>query len=297
MKPSLALNYSVNLAGIFPSSGGGGATPFPITAQLNLYAGNYNFNNSPAAGGQLMSINQNQALFSLLGTNYGGNGVNTFALPDLRGRTPIGAGQGPGIANVNLGDMPGHEQTVLTLGQLPAHDHTLPGGGFTDITGNSQPFDNMEPSTTLNYMIAINGIFPSRDGSNVSNFPFLGELSLFAGSFAPNGWMFAQGQLLPISQYTALFAILGTTYGGNGLSNFALPDLRGRTIVGAGQGPGLPDWVLGQQDGASSIVLSVSQLPDHNHTLPIPEPSGISLILLGAASFAVFGWRQRRCAR
>jgi microcystin-dependent protein len=292
MKPALALNYSINLEGIFPHFGGSGATPFPILGQLNLYAGNYNFNNSPAAAGQLMAPLQNEAFFNLLGTNYGGNGVDTFALPDLRGRTPIGAGQGPGLANVNLGDMPGHEETTLTIGQLPDHFHALPNGGFTDPAGGNQPFENMEPSIALNYIIAVNGIFPSRDGSNVSNLPFIGEISLFAGNFAPDGWMFAQGQILPISQNTALFAILGTSYGGNGQSTFALPDLRGRNIVGAGQGPGLPNWVIGQQDGSNSIVLNVSQLPDHNHTLPIPEPSGITLILLGAASFTAFRWRR-----
>jgi microcystin-dependent protein len=297
MKPSLAMNYGINLQGIFPTQGGGGPTPFPILGQLNLFAGNFQLGGSPNAQGQLLSISQNTALFSLLGTTYGGNGITTFALPDLQGRTPIGAGQGPGLVNRNLGDKPGHETTTLTVAQLPAHVHTLPGGGVTGVTGNNQPFDNMEPSTALNYIIAVNGIFPPRDGgSTVSSDPFIGEVSLFAGNFAPSGWMFTDGQLLSISQNTALFSILGTTYGGNGITNFALPDLRGRTVVGAGQGPGLPNWDLGERDGADTLSLGLLQLPDHNHTLPVPEPGSVALALLGAACLAAVGWRRRHIA-
>jgi microcystin-dependent protein len=75
--------------------------------------------------------------------------------------------------------------------------------------------------------------------------PLLGQVMLFAGTYAPTGWMFCQGQLLPISEYEALFTILGTTYGGDGQSTFALPNLSGRVAVSAGTGPGLPSWALG----------------------------------------------------
>ena len=294
MKPSLAMNYDINLQGIFPSQGGG-STQFPILGQLNLFAGTFNPGGTAGANGQLLSIAQNTALFSILGTTYGGNGVTTFALPDLQDRTAISFGQAPGLTNRNEGDEIGHETTTLTVGQLPAHVHTLPGGGVTGVTGSNLPFDNMGPSTALNYIIAVNGIFPPRDsGSTVSSDPFIGEVSLFAGNFAPGGWMFCNGQLLSISQNTALFSILGTTYGGNGTTNFALPDLRGRTIVGAGQGPGLPDWVLGETDGAESHSLSIAEMPLHDHTLPAPEPSCIALALVGAAGLAVVGMRRRR---
>ena len=81
--------------------------------------------------------------------------------------------------------------------------------------------------------------------------PFLGQIVMFAGNFAPRGWAMCQGQMLPISQYTALFSILGTTYGGDGRTTFALPDLRGRGPVGMGQGPGLPQRELGEVIGAA----------------------------------------------
>ncbi|MFN8466050.1 MAG: tail fiber protein [Caldilineaceae bacterium] len=93
----------------------------------------------------------------------------------------------------------------------------------------------------------------------------IGEIILFAGNFAPRGWAFCNGQLLQISANTALFSILGVTYGGDGQYNFALPDLRGRVPVGTGQGPGLDNVDLGQQDGESTHTLSTAEMPAHNH--------------------------------
>jgi microcystin-dependent protein len=146
--------------------------------------------------GQLLSINQNQAIFSLLGTTYGGNGITNFALPDLRGRSPAHAGD-----DLVLGEVIGTETHTLTANELPAHAHTFQGSGdlannsspvgavlatkgrggrdiyapagTTPVTpleahslgsaGGSQPHENMQPFTTLNFIIALQGIFPSRD--------------------------------------------------------------------------------------------------------------------------------------
>lgn len=146
--------------------------------------------------GQLLSIAQNQALFALLGTTYGGNGVNTFALPDLRGRSALSSGQGPGLSNYTLGQNGGEESVTLLVSQMPAHNHTVqastaignqasPAGnawaaqgrapiysatanttmspGSTSLAGGSQPHDNRSPYLTLNYVIALQGIFPSRN--------------------------------------------------------------------------------------------------------------------------------------
>ncbi|MCS3795653.1 phage tail protein [Niastella sp. OAS944] len=96
---------------------------------------------------------------------------------------------------------------------------------------------------------------------------FIGEIRLFAPNFAPKNWAFCNGQILAININQALFAILGTTYGGNGSTTFALPDLRGRSAIGAGAGPGLSNYILGQQTGSPSTVLLANQLPQHTHSI------------------------------
>jgi microcystin-dependent protein len=104
--------------------------------------------------------------------------------------------------------------------------------------------------------------------------PFIGEIIMFAGNFNPRGWALCQGQILSIAQNTALFSILGTTYGGNGQTTFALPDLRGRVPVGQGQGPGLPAVSLGEVSGANSSTLTIQQMPSHNHLVRANASNG-----------------------
>jgi microcystin-dependent protein len=99
--------------------------------------------------------------------------------------------------------------------------------------------------------------------------PFIAEIRLFAGNFAPRGWAFCNGQILSIAQNTALFSLLGTTYGGNGQTTFALPDLRGRVPISPGQGPGLPSYTLGQQGGAPSHTLITTEMPAHTHATQV----------------------------
>lgn len=94
---------------------------------------------------------------------------------------------------------------------------------------------------------------------------FIGEIRIFAGNFAPKGWAFCNGDLIPISQNTALFSLLGTTYGGDGKTNFALPDLRGRAPMHQGTGPGLTQRILGDADGVASVTLLPTQMPAHTH--------------------------------
>ena len=96
--------------------------------------------------------------------------------------------------------------------------------------------------------------------------PFVGELMLVGFNFAPVDWALAQGQLLPISQNTALFSLLGTYYGGNGTSNFALPNLQNSVAIGYGQGAGLSNYVIGQQGGSQTVTLLASETPLHTHT-------------------------------
>lgn len=95
--------------------------------------------------------------------------------------------------------------------------------------------------------------------------PFVGEIRMFAGNFAPRGWAFCDGQLLAVSQNDALFSLLGTIYGGDGRTTFGLPDLRGRIPIHAGHGPGLSERRLGSKGGAEKETLTVNQLPSHTH--------------------------------
>ena len=100
--------------------------------------------------------------------------------------------------------------------------------------------------------------------------PFIAEIIMFGGNFAPRGWAFCDGQLLSISSNTALFSILGTTFGGDGRTTFALPDMRGRVSVHPGTGPGLSNRRLGERGGTETVGLNASQIPSHNHTFAPP---------------------------
>jgi microcystin-dependent protein len=170
----------------------------PFIGQIILFAGNFAPRGWAFCNGQLLAINSNQALFSILGTTYGGDGRSTFALPDLRGRAPIGTGQGPGLTDRRLGARTGTETNVLNTTQLPAHTHapavqvatsaaddgnpngrvlagaaadtyTLrnPTAALAGVTsnsvGNNQPINNMPPVLAMNYIIALVGIFPARN--------------------------------------------------------------------------------------------------------------------------------------
>jgi microcystin-dependent protein len=146
--------------------------------------------------------------------------------------------------------------------------------------------------------------------------PFVAEIRIFPFNFAPKGWAWCDGQLLPLSQNTALFSLLGTTYGGNGTSNFALPDLQGRAPMHPGQGPGLSLHDLGETGGSETVSLLESEIPAHSHALmastapanrtspvnntiarvagatPYLPPAGAALELMAAQSLAPAGGDQ-----
>ncbi len=104
--------------------------------------------------------------------------------------------------------------------------------------------------------------------------PFIGQIQLFGFNFAPRGWALCRGQLLPISQNTALFSLLGTIYGGDGRTTFGLPDLRGRVAIGFGQGPGLSNHNIGQRSGAENSTLTEANLAPHNHKIGVANTDG-----------------------
>lgn len=177
-------------------------------AMIKMFAGNFAPKYYMLCNGQLLSIAQNTALFSVLGTTYGGDGQTTFSLPDLRGRAPVGPGHGPGLRNYTLGERGGVESVTLIATQMPAHNHgfrastnagtgnTPSGGALLGVppaigtgpsaepvniytgdsgastmmspvnilpAGNSQPHENMQPYSAINFVIAVAGIYPSKD--------------------------------------------------------------------------------------------------------------------------------------
>lgn len=171
-------------------------------AEIRMFGGNFSPRGWAFCSGQIVSIAQNTALFSLLGTTFGGNGQTTFALPDLRGRVPVGTGQGPGLPNFNLGEIGGSESVTLLQNNMPVHTHTaalsmgarngagnsisptgnypanitngysntqdaqmaaLNGSPTVGTAGGSQPFSVMSPYLGMNYIICMEGIFPSRN--------------------------------------------------------------------------------------------------------------------------------------
>lgn len=135
----------------------------------------------------------------------------------------------------------------------------------------------MRKSITILSLLMLLGI------NNLTNAqePLMGEIKMFAGNFAPRGWALCDGQLLAISQHQALFSILGTVYGGDGRTTFALPDLRSRVPMHPGSGPGLTPRTLGEKGGEETNTLSVSQIPSHTHNVNVVEEDGNESIPTG----------------
>lgn len=145
---------------------------------------------------------------------------------------------------------------TISLNPGTATGQLLTWNGNNWVNTNPKPnpieiLENRQPYLTVNFCIALSGIFPSRNGYE----PFLGEIALFSFGYAPKYWAQCNGQILSINQNQALFSLLGTMYGGNGQTTFALPDLRGRVANGFGQGPGLEYYDIGQRAGVETITV------------------------------------------
>ncbi|GIG40672.1 phage tail protein [Cellulomonas phragmiteti] len=241
--------------------------------------------------GRLLSISEHQAAFTVIGTTYGGDGQSTFAVPDLRGRTPLGAGTGPGRTPRTLGEVGGSETVTLTTQQMPGHQHpvlasgaqataTSPDGATWGVAPDSAPYaappgavtmapqalgaaggnlphENRSPVLGVVFGLCVEGYYPTGDDDDTT----MGEIRLWAGPTPPGRWLVCDGSQLSISTNQALFSILGTQFGGNGVQTFALPDLRGRVPVHAGASA-----TSGATGGAEQVTVLTSQLPQHTHT-------------------------------
>ena len=129
-------------------------------------------------------------------------------------------------------------------------------------------------SITITVSLFSGVLFSSQTQACSGAEPMIGSMCVFAGNFAPRGWAIAEGQILAISQNEALFSILGTTYGGDGRTTFALPDTRGRAVIGVGHGPGLTDYLLGSKGGAETVTLNETQIPPITPTATAHAQSG-----------------------
>lgn len=145
--------------------------------------------------------------------------------------------------------------------------------------------------TSLSLALVSSASLFSTNSFACSSQPYLGGMCAFGGNFAIRGWAKAEGQLLPIASNSALFSILGTIYGGDGRTTFALPDLRGRAAIGSGRGPGLADFRIGQRGGRESVILTAANMPIHNHgatttVTTVVDSTGSSAVLRALAANA-----------
>lgn len=236
-------------------------------------------------------------LFLAIGYTYGGSG-SSFSVPNLNGRVAVGSGQGDGLSNYPLGSMGGSSTITYSSSNLPSHSHlaTLntennaantdtPEGSYpassseniyssssntnmgegsivvtTESAGNASPSaqNNIQPSLGVNYCICT---------SAVAGSPFYGEIRLLAGNTIPNGWSVCDGSIISIASNNILFSLLGTMYGGDGMTTFAIPDLRGRVPVSIGMASGgSTNYTHGMQGGLETNTLSVDQMAAHSHS-------------------------------
>ncbi len=286
--------------------------------EIRMFAGDFAPKGWRFCDGSTIKIGSNHTLYSIIANYYyGGNGTSTFALPDLRGRVPVGALKEPSLASIKLGEQGGEENNVLDFFEMPVHAHSalttgnatinvsatsgtnsLPaegnsiaamvtGSGRTVTTvnafnnstpniplnvlsvgvganmtvnkaGGNQAHSNMQPSIALQYIICVNGNWPIIEGT-------LSEIRLFGGNNAPENWAKCEGQLLSINENQALFSLLDTTYGGDGQTTFALPDLRARTALASGRSRPDKNYTLGEMGGTEEVGLTSHNLPQHNH--------------------------------
>jgi len=278
----------------------------PVLGELRAFAIPYEIEGWMQCNGQVLSVDENPALFSLLGATFGGDGARTFALPDIRGRMLLGEGRFVDKL-YPPGEKGGAENNLLTQNNLPAHTHALqcntaagktgsPAGAilagiqggsqayitveqagkthdFMDsdsvsTTGEGKTLENMPPFLVMTYRIATLGIYPAGSGDAED---FIGEIKAFAftrrDGYLEN-WLPCDGRQLQCRDNQALFSLLGNRFGGDGRTTFNLPDLRGRIPLYS------RTRRLGESGGTATNTLTLPQLPAHSHVLNSDQEMG-----------------------
>lgn len=267
--------------------------------EIKLFAGIFPPKDWAFCNGQILLIQDNVMLFSILGTKYGGDGTTTFPLPDFRGKVAMGMGKGTGMAEIKLGEATGENYLKLEEKNMPRHSHDLSGTTSalnsslngksvpvilsvsektvkdsiaTMIQGSASPFDNRQPSIALNYIICIRGTFlPLKSSELYEILPepdttaYTGQILAFAGDFAPPNWALCNGQKMDKTVYKLLFNTIGSSFDSTS-TDFYLPDLRGNIVIGSGQGTGLTNRKTGERVGSKQIQLQKNNIP-HSHLI------------------------------
>lgn len=181
----------------------------------------------------------------------------------------------PAAAFMGTGPMKGTTDKAVNTRYATVSDGTTMNSTAIAPTGQGRPINNIQPSIAMHYIICFTGSYPAPQmGGTWLEFQTVGEIRIFAGAVAPSGWALCNGAMLPIQENPQLFSVIGTMYGGNGMTMFALPDLRGRVPVCVGQGVGLGKWNVGERRGAETYTLSAEQMSGHNHQLRCNSANG-----------------------
>jgi len=262
--------------------------------------------------GRLLMINSNERLFSLLKNTYGGDGINTFALPDMRERIPVGIGRGEKLSkNWQLGEKFGEETVRLTDGNLPLHGHSCKassdeGDTYTPVfhallssakgeykiyrplenksemvsmhsasityTGENVPHDNIMPTMALNYCICTNGIDPREEEEEE---PLIGEIKIFANNFAPVGFKRCDGSPMDINEDNnrLLFALIQYTFGGF-RTRFFLPNLQGQVVSHRST-----KLQFAKAKGSEDAIVTLANMPSHNHYMDVSSKEATESVL------------------
>ncbi|SDG64050.1 Microcystin-dependent protein [Dyadobacter soli] len=286
--PMLALTYAIAVDGPFPSRGPGGyGLSFP--AEIRMFGFPIEIQGYVPCDGRSYPVNSEDQLFRLIGATFGKED-GRYKLPDLRDRVLIG--NGAAYPDFSPG---GEESHKLTLDEMPRHrhkavvssggsdsptpeDHFWPAdAGYVtqnnsfmsdqalEATGKEVAHDNMSPYLAINYTICTDGMFT--DGSFPPIEEYLGTVRAFAAKVIPQYWLPCDGRELPIASNTALYSLLGTKYGGNGTTTFALPDLRGRAVIQYWPFDKfeLTTYKIGEKAGTDKVTLKLDQMPSHTH--------------------------------
>ena len=243
------VSYIIQVYGSWPSAEGG--IPNQSMGAIFPFVGDVIPKGFMLCSGQTIPLLENQALYALLGNAYGGNPnavTPTMGLPNLVNYIPIGATTGMGIGVTSGSASPSISASSVA-------------------SGNAGSVSTLQPSLAINYLINASGV------ANSFNYykPTLGEIIMFAGyQNSDDEWILCNGQLLKIASYQSLYNLIGTTFGGDGITTFAVPDLRGKTVVGSGGSSGL---AIGQSIGQSTFTITPDYIPDI--TVPVP---GLTLV-------------------